>query len=222
MFIGTKKLALAGVLTLSFSAQAADLPLAVGNSYEITITNLTKAQSFTPILLASHRSSVQLFNVGEPASDALAELAEGGATGPLEDYLLQMPERVGEVSTSAGLLGPGESVTVPFERSFLYPRLSIAAMLIPTNDTFFAISGVKIPNHQGVFEAHAYDAGSEVNDELCASIPGPVCGGEGGSMEDGEGFVHIANGISGDGDLAASAYDWRGPVARVRIKRVYQ
>ncbi|GJM08850.1 MAG: hypothetical protein DHS20C11_11260 [Lysobacteraceae bacterium] len=218
----SKQLLIASALTLSFGAQAVDLPLAVGNSYEITITNLTKAQSFTPILVASHRNNVRLFNVGQPASDALAEMAEGGATAPLEDYLLQMSDRVGDVSTSPGLLGPGESATVPFERSFQYPRLSIAAMLIPTNDTFFAISGVKIPNHHGVFEAHAYDAGSELNDELCASIPGPVCGGEGGSVEDGEGFVHIANGISGEGDLAASTYDWRGPVARVRIKRVYQ
>ena len=66
-----------------------------------------------------------------------------------------------------------------------------------------------------------YDAGSEPNDELCASIPDPPCGGEGGSPNaGGEGFAHVQAGIHGIGDLSAADYDWRNPVATIKVERV--
>ncbi|UCH79733.1 MAG: hypothetical protein JSW20_08215 [Nitrospiraceae bacterium] len=65
-----------------------------------------------------------------------------------------------------------------------------------------------------------YDAGSEVNDELCSSIPGPFCGGAGLGEEDGEGYVHINDGIHGIGDVPEDIFDSRNPVARVVIERV--
>jgi hypothetical protein len=49
--------------------------------FEVTITNITAGQVFTPILLASHRPGVRLFNVGEPASEELEVLAEEGDPG---------------------------------------------------------------------------------------------------------------------------------------------
>ena len=33
-------------------------------NYEVTITNLTRAQAFTPVLVASHRGGVKLFDLG--------------------------------------------------------------------------------------------------------------------------------------------------------------
>ncbi len=95
-------------------------------------------------------------------------------------------------------------------------------MLIPTNDAFVSVQGMRVPDGRmtTTVAAVAYDAGSEPNDELCASIPGPVCGGEGGSPDaDGEGFVHVHAGIHGIGDLAAADFDWRNPVAQVKIQR---
>jgi N-methylhydantoinase B/oxoprolinase/acetone carboxylase alpha subunit len=69
--------------------------------------------------------------------------------------------------------------------------------------------------------ALVYDAGTEPNDELCANIPGPVCGGEGGSPDvDGEGFVHIHAGIHDIDDLPAQDYDWRNPGARITITKL--
>jgi hypothetical protein len=71
--------------------------------------------------------------------------------------------------------------------------------------------------------AAAYDAGSETNDESCSTVPGPACGGAALSPEDdGEGFVHIHNGVHGIGGLVASVHDWRNPAARVVIMRVNQ
>ena len=73
----------------------------------------------------------------------------------------------------------------------------------------------------------AYDAGSERNDELGASIRGAAfseCGGAGGGAKvgQGEGFVHISSGIHGIGSFKSSNRDWRNPVARIVIKRIIE
>ena len=191
-------------------------------SYEITVTNITKGQVFTPVLAAAHNKSIGLFELGEPASEPLAALAEGGATGPLQEVLEGASGQVMGTATSEGLLQAGDSYTFTLTTTAQFSKLSVAAMLLPTNDTFLALNTVKLP-HYGTrtYFANAYDAGSETNDELCANIPGPQCGGAPLSPEDsGEGFVHIASGIHGEADLTKSAYDWRGAVAKVKVKRI--
>ena len=128
-----------------------------------------------------------------------------------------------DIATIPGLLAPGKSVTIKVKMEDGFDHVSMAAMLIPTNDGFFALNGVRGPKGQKMlsFESPAYDAGSEPNDELCANIPGPVCGGEGTSPNaGGEGFVHIHAGIHGIGNLPAAERDWRNPVANITIRRV--
>ena len=216
-------LLLAAPLT-SAQAQAANNYASIarhGNPmYAVTITNLTRGSSFTPILVASHRPGVELFALGQPASDELAAMAEGGDTAPLEAALLDSGQVVG-TGHSQGLLGPGQSVTVEVPAGNAN-RISLAAMILPTNDGFIALNGVEVPRAGSqTFRVPGYDAGSEPNDELCASIPGPLCGGEGGSPNaGGEGFVHIHAGIHGIGDLSAADYDWRNPVATIKVERV--
>lgn len=198
-----------------------------GPRYAVTITNLTRGQQFTPILVASHREGVSLFTEGEPASPELATLAEEGNTAPLTALLAAMPE-VKEVASSGGLLDPGNSVTVTVKTGGAFNHISVAAMLIPTNDGFFALNGVAGPEGKQTLTlfSPAYDAGSERNDELCASIPGPFfveCGGPGGGempSGDEEGYVHIHAGIHGVGDLNAAERDWRNPVAKITIRRI--
>jgi hypothetical protein len=70
------------------------------------------------------------------------------------------------------------------------------------------------------YTALGLDAGSEYNDELCAHIPGPQCGGAGLSAEDGEGYVHVHPGTHGMADLSRASYDWRNPVAVVTVTRI--
>jgi len=210
-------LILAGLLasTLSLVAQAAH----EFETFEVTIFNITKSQNFTPILLATHHSSVSLFTPGLVASSQLEILAEGGATMPLQDLLDGNPD-VLETVTTDGLLLPGQSVTVEIQADVHFNRLSITSMLIPTNDTFVGLRSMKLlPLRSTMFTLTAYDAGTELNDELCANIPGPDCGGEGDNTVGGEGFIFTSNGISGIGDLEPDVFDWRNPVARVRVKR---
>ena len=106
--------------------------------YELTVTNITKGLLFTPILLLAHKKGVNLFTPGSPASEALEELAEGGNTVPLTT-MLSMNPKVGPIMT-IGALGPGETIIaeIPVERGFNY--VSLASMLLPTNDGFIALN----------------------------------------------------------------------------------
>ena len=217
-----RRTALLAVAAASSLAHADD-----GLRFEVTVTNLTRGQQFTPILVAAHRRGVSLFTSGDAASPELATLAEEGDTAPLTSLLSGLPE-VKEVVSSSGLLDPGDSVTITVETGGPFDHLSVAAMLIPTNDGFFAINGVAGPKGNLLLrlDSPAYDAGSERNDEFCASIPGPgfaECGGPGGGGQpqgDEEGYVHIHAGIHGIGDLRPEVRDWRNPVARIVVRRV--
>ncbi len=212
---------MAGLAVLTFATALAS-PAVLADEYRVTITNLTAGQSFTPMLVVSHRRDVHLFSPGEMASPEIEAIAEGGDTGPMQAMLDSSPDVQESVSTG-GLLGPGESVTVSLEGGKRFRNISLLGMLIPTNDAFLALDGLQAPKKKGRSVEHyldAWDAGTEMNDESCASIPGPVCGGEGPSDGAGEGFIHIHSGIHGTGDLPAGQYDWNNPVARVTIERM--
>lgn len=192
-------------------------------TYEVTITNLTKGQIFTPVLAATHRNSIAFFEPGTPASEELELLAENGATDPLNDLLMSVPDLVQDTS-GTGPIMPGATVTFMIEGSNRFNRLSFAAMLLPTNDSFVAVNSVTLPRNYRTVEAHAYDSGTEYNDELCDSIPGPpVAFCQGANLPDdtdAEGYVHLSNGVHGIGDTIPMLHDWRGPVAKVSIRRV--
>jgi len=194
-----------------------------GPYYEVTVTNLTRGQIFTPVMVATHMPGVTLFNLGEAASDELAQLAEGGNTAPLEEKLMAMPA-VGDVVNSGGLLKPGETTTIMVQTGKRFTSVSLAAMLVPTNDGFVALNGVRGPLlgfNLLHYTSPVYDAGSEMNTESCEDIPGGGdCAGNGYTEDDGEGYVHIHAGIHGIGDLDRAVYDWRNPAAAITIRRV--
>lgn len=217
---------------------ASSSALASGSKiYKVTITNITNSVTFTPILVASHRKKLSIFELGEPASDELATIAESGNPGPLTELLESGGANVSNAGPllspthpdPPGLLFPGESVTVRVSAAHGARRITVASMLLPTNDGFFALNGVKAPKRGSVtYYSPGYDAGSEPNDENCYNIPGPTCGGNGLSPAVDpldEGYVHIHRGIHGPSstlasDLAADVYDWRNPVAKITITRI--
>ena len=201
---------------------------AEGNrNYKVTITNITKSMRFTPILLATHNRRGSAFQLGAAPSEGLAAMAEGGDVSGLMTELRQSGSTFdtansADVLPAPPLLAAGESVTLRISSNGFRNRLTMAAMLLPTNDTFVALNAIRLPNNgQITLFARAYDAGSEPNDEVCANIPGPTCGGEGVSAgAGGEGFVHVASGIQGGVDLDPAVYDFNNPVAQVVITRI--
>ncbi|MGB5261674.1 MAG: spondin domain-containing protein [Gammaproteobacteria bacterium] len=198
--------------------------LASGNerAFAVTITNITHGEIFTPIMVASHGRQVKLFSEGTAAGPELEMLAESGDTMALSNKLLE--DGALDVVTTDDVLPPGESVTVYVKTNRRNNHVSVAAMLVPTNDAFFAVNGLPGPRlyRSNTVMSPAYDAGTEFNDELCVSIPGPpfICSGEGYNAESGEGYVYIHPGIHGIGDLPAYAHDWRNPVAKITIKQI--
>jgi len=202
---------------LAGTAQAAD------SKYQITITNLTSGQVFSPVLVVSHSRKVSLFELGETASDELAQLAEGGATQPIIDSLAGNRQVFGN-AVSDGPVLPGQSATIELSSKYA-GKITLASMLVNTNDAFVALNSVNAPRRHTTRFARAYDAGSEKNDELCVNIPGPLCAGlgneQGGVLGDeGEGYIFTHSGIHGIGDLEPAAADWNNPVAKITIRRM--
>jgi len=200
--------------------------------YEVTVTNVTKAMTFTPVMVASTRRGHTFFTRGQAASPELTILAETGNPMPLQASLDSF-----DVTNSGATLGPGQSVTQTIAARGKWRHISVAAMLIPSNDTFFAVNGIRGPKGKQtlVVSSPAYDAGSEGNDELCENLPGPGCGGPDPgdpSTPAGEGYVYISNGMRGIGNIDAlqidpefignyeDLLDWRNPVAVIKIRRV--
>lgn len=208
----------------------AAVPRLAGQSFQVTVTNITQGQTFTPIMVASHKKGVTLFTLGQPATVDLEHMAEAGDVSELEATLRANPA-VKQVIDSGAALPPGQSVTQTVAGGGAFNHVSVTAMLIPTNDGFFALNGVNVSSLEAAIEdgagsatltfySPAYDSGTEGNDELCIHIPGPagVCSGEGfNPARNDVNFVHIHSGIHGIGDLAPALYDWRNPVAKVTV-----
>lgn len=186
--------------------------------FEVTITNLTYNQVFSPSLVVSHAPNIRLFREGEPASEGIAIMAEAGDVSAIVASV-EGDRRVRGAGVTEGPLLPGQSTTITIPANG-GSRVSLVSMLVNTNDAFYAVNSAVAPRARRSRTLYpvAYDAGSEENDELCSNIPGPACGGEGVSAADGEGFIHIHRGMHGIGDLPAAIYDWRNPVAKVIVR----
>ena len=219
----TPLLLASGVLAaaaLIAGASSATAPAAGTARFSVTVTNLTRSQPLSPILAVTHDANTVLFTPGQAASTELAMLAEDGdnsALGALAGSLAG----VQDVASGMAPIGPGGTDSVIVEASLDNRYLSVAGMLVNTNDAFMAVDSFRLGGGPMVVNAVAYDAGSEANSELCAYIPGPACNNP--FQHDPaapEGFVFISNGIQGIGDLAPELYDWRNPVARVEIRRL--
>jgi hypothetical protein len=189
--------------------------------YAVSITNITRGQIISPPVVISHNQNFQLFNLGNPATVELAALAEDGDVAPLAAHLAGLGS-VYDYNVAGGPIMPGKSVTIEVKSKGGFQLISAAGMLVTTNDAFFAVRGVYArPWSDVIVDARAYDAGSEVNSEECAFIPGPPCGHGGVRDTDGaEGYVYIHSGIHGNGDLEPADFDWQNPVAIISIQRV--
>ncbi len=215
------------LLALALVVVGQPMTASAQDMYQVKITNLTPGQSFTPFLLATHSMDVTMFLPGTQASAELRAIAEMGDTSGMKMMLEGMQDMgvMDVVAQGHMLTTPG--VTTEFMISGMYGyRLSLVSMLIPTNDTFVG-ANMLLPGDGGMTGyAYAYDAGTEMNDELCSSIPNPAgypeCDamGAGAAIGMGEGGIVISNGIHGHGDFMPMMRDWKNPVARITIQKM--
>lgn len=190
-----KKLALTALVTVMLSAcggsssdseeMVAEVPAPdpmFTYTYQVTVTNLTYAQPMSPVALVLHNEG-QLWSVGEMASVALENLAESGDNSAVLAESIVLSGQGG-----AGLILPGmsEMVDVSYtvsDENNAPTMLSLATMLVNTNDAFTGINALAV-NNLAVGESislttSSYDSGTEKNSELMATIPGPAGGGTG-------------------------------------------
>ena len=139
---------------------------------------------------------------------------------------LESMSSVMSVETGTRMIPPGSSYEIMIAGSGMHRYLSLAAMLIPTNDAFVGISMMELPTHRRpvMTYAYAYDAGTEMNAETCGTIPGPSyseCGGPGGARPRGDGRgLHLdPQRHHGVGDFELDR-DWKNPVAMITMHRI--
>jgi len=211
---------LAATAALWSSSTATPTPAPQSRRYEVTVTNVTRSQIFAPTLVATHDASTTLFELGGTASAGLALLAEEGSPAMLAAEL-QADPGVQFVADSGGVLMPGQSATITVVADAQHPFISMAGMLVQTNDGFFALRNIVAPTSETSQFARVYDAGTEFNSGDCAFIPGPPCG-SGGAHDPApaEGYIRIHEGVHANGSLAPEIYDWRGEAAAVTIRRL--
>lgn len=182
-------LAVSSMLVLSTSLPAT----AAGHNtmemhYQVTITNLTSNQPLSPPALVVHDMGYMPISIGQPASTGLEHLAEGGETA-LWLAEARMHESVYRTQAGDMVIPPGEHaefmLMVP--ANLEQPMLSGATMLVNTNDAFAAFTALPLHSLEVEgsmhFMANVYDAGTEMNSETAATIPGPAGGGEGFNSE---------------------------------------
>lgn len=188
-------------------------------TYRVTIENTaTGFQPLSPAGVAIHNRSADVWSVGSPASAAVAAVAEDANLPVFVGTYGQAPG-VSEAFVGGGApFGPGGSVEFEFDAR-QGQRISLVSMLVNTNDAFTGLDAVKLGNGTHVYEVGAYDAGTEVNNELAGFIPGPV--GNSPFVRDPEGGVVASHaGVQGGADLDPTVYGWDGSVARITIERI--
>ena len=179
-------------------------------SYSVTVTNGTLAQPLSPIAVLAHEPSVVAWSLNESASVGLEYLAEGGDTSFLFD---EVESVVLATAAAAGATPPGNSMTVAIndipQTEDL--RLTVATMLVNTNDAFAGLNSAKVADlevgEMQRWRALIYDAGTEQNTEAAGSVPGPADSGLGFDASRAGDFdrIHIHPGVvSADDGLITS------------------
>ncbi len=196
-------------------------------TYLVTVENLTENQTLTPAVVAAHERGFRLFRNHQPASNGLQQLAENGGVPALLSELGGADGVYGAVATDGGPIAPGASASALITTNGDANRISVAAMLICTNDGFAGVSGVRVSPNTGqkTRNGHAYDAGTEINTQMFDDLV-PPCSGTGAGTGTSNpalaenGVVRRHRGISDAGDLSPAVNGWRGPVVKVTIERV--
>ncbi len=226
-------LSIVSILSLSACDNSDDVvvdddPIIVDFSYEVTVTNLTHSQPLSPIAVVSHED-ISLWEIGDSASVALETMAESGNNS---EILANSALISG--SSGTGIILPGMSETLVFTSSIelgeSVPFLSVATMLVNTNDAFTGITGIDVSSlaigENVTMNAVAYDAGTEANSEVAGTVPGPADGGEGfNATRDDVDYVAQHPGIVGleDGlstSVLTTEHKFDNPVIQLSITRL--
>ncbi len=197
-------------------------------TYTVTIENLTAGQPFTPPVVVTHSSDLDIFETGQSASAEILAIAENGNNDPLV-ALLGGSSAVVDSTTGTAPVMPGETATLSVT-ALPGGLISTAMMLICTNDGFTGLDSLALPaSGSTTVDTNAYDAGTENNTEDFADIVPPcqsLIGVESDDEGTGESNPALAEGgviaahagiQPGGTDVTTAAHGWTDPVARITV-----
>lgn len=204
--------------------------------FEVTVTNLTAAQPFSPVLLVAHSDGWNAFADGSRASDGIEVMAESGSPADLRSEAQAQSQYISSAVGSApqGPASVSQVYTLDVPANKLADlELTMATMLVNTNDAFTAVNGGSLAGldvgMSRTFNTPTWDSGTEANSETAATIPGPAGNGASAGFDatrdDVRDEVHFHQGvITQDDGLATSVltqvHRFDNPTARVIVKRV--
>jgi len=196
----------------------------ITQEYQVTVSNLTNAQPFSPLTVLLHDTD-QIWTIGQSASDELEQIAESGNNSALMDSSFVL-----ESASNGAVLPHGQTATVTISNDSESKYLSLVTMLVNTNDAFSGLNKIDISqlavNQSLQYSPGAYDAGTEGNSEAAGTVPGPADGGEGfNASRDDVNIVTMHSGIiSRDDGLVDSVlnneHKFDNPVMAVTITRM--
>jgi hypothetical protein len=194
-------------------------------AYEVEIVNLTNNQPFSPLALRAHSASYSAWTIGESASLGIEHIAESGDNS---EFLGTASSK--KSASGTGIIAPGDTAVIGLNSKVTDLYLTAVTMLVNTNDAFAGITGLNLSNMQvgdnTIVYLPVYDAGTEANDELAGTIPGPADGGTGfDAARNDVDFVAMHPGVvSMDDSYTESVLDgshkFDGPAAMLTITRV--
>lgn len=227
---------ISSIATTSSSAMASSSMAAMTElKYSVTVTNLTAGQPFSPLAYSLHYAGFSPFTIGMPASLGIEKIAESGAS---DDYIAEAMANpdVMLVDHAAGLTLPGESTTLSLNVNVDMTKanhllFSLVNMLGNTNDAFAGVNSVAIGTlaigESLTLNALSYDAGTELNTESQATVPGPAGNGEGfNAVRDDiadQVTMHPGAITQDDGKMGSTltqVHRWDNPTARITIMRL--
>lgn len=201
-------------------------------TYEISISNVTPNQPFSPIAVILHTSGYQAWVDGESASTALEVLAEGGDNSGLLSDASEHSAYLASDS-GAGIITPGDNESVQLEVDAQNGvSLSVVTMLVNTNDAYTGINASSIEalssGESISYNTPVWDAGTESNTEAAGTIPGPADpGGEGfnATRSDSSDRVRFHSGIISNqdglsGSVLTADHRFDNPSAVITITRL--
>ncbi len=190
---------------------------AYASPVQISVTNHQGEGGFyfTPVFAAFHDGGFDTFDPGTAASAELETLAEEGDAAPLIASLGDNADGTARASTvvtapqgfpGAPVFDPGDTATqiVDVSDTGTNRYLTLASMIIPTNDAFFgngnpfayevfaANGAFNGPIEIRIYGSDIYDSGTEVNDGLGAPFSTT-----GGTSSDEGGVVALHVGLDG-------------------------
>lgn len=215
----------AAILVAGAAIAAPSVPT---QTYRVTIQNLAplstdaKSQALSSALVVIHDRSVDLFTVGDAANASVIAVAEDAITATGVAALTGV-KGVFAVSSEGSSILPGSSSSFEVSVKGNERYLSLVSMLVNTNDAFTGLDAVLLTGGTKTYPIFALDAGSEVNDQLTASIPGPCCNNATQAGVSESLMIRRHEGIVANvGDLTPALWGWpvNEPIALVTIERL--